>query len=71
MKLLIFISFLVFALVGGYIIIRASGTIIFIGFLLGLAVIHVGIWKKNGLVIILGVLMMILSFLLPSFMFFK
>jgi hypothetical protein len=69
MKLLIIISFLVFALLGGYIILRASGTLIFIGFLLGLAVIHVGIWKKNGLVIILGVLMMILSFLLPSFMF--
>jgi hypothetical protein len=31
----------------------------------------VGIWKKNGLVIILGLLMMIVSFLLPSFMFFN
>jgi hypothetical protein len=69
--LLIIISFLVFALLGGYIIIRASGIIIFIGFLIGLAVIHLGIWKKYRLVIVLGVVMMILSFLLPSFMFFN
>jgi hypothetical protein len=69
--LLIIISFFVFALLGGYIILRASGTIIFIGFLLGLAVIHLGIWKKKGLVIILGVVIMILSFLLPSIMFFN
>jgi hypothetical protein len=61
----------VFALLGGYIILRASGTINFIGFLLGLAVIHLGIWKKNGLVIILGVVMMILSFLLPGLIFIK
>ncbi|MEH7495331.1 hypothetical protein [Neobacillus niacini] len=67
--MLIIISFLVFALLGGYIILRASGTIIFIGFLLGLAVIHFGIWKKHGLVIILGVVMMILSFLIPGIMF--
>jgi hypothetical protein len=66
----IFISFFVFALLGGYIILRASGTIIFIGFLLGLAVIHLGIWKKNRLVLILGVVIMILSFLLPSIIYF-
>jgi hypothetical protein len=46
MKLLIIISFLVVALLGGYIILRASGTIIFIGFLLGLAVMHVGYGKS-------------------------
>jgi hypothetical protein len=68
-NLLIIISFLVLAVLGGFIIVKASGTVIFIGFLLGLAVIHLGIWKKKGLVIILGVVIMILSFLLPSIMF--
>ncbi|MFP7298917.1 hypothetical protein [Neobacillus niacini] len=68
--MLIIISFLVTALIGGFIILRASGRIIFIGFLLGLAVVHLGIWKKKVIVIILGVVIMILSFLFPSIIFY-
>ncbi|PAE33665.1 hypothetical protein CHI06_25620 [Bacillus sp. 7884-1] len=69
--MLIIISFLVLAVLGGFIIIKASGIIIFIGFLFGLAVIHLGIWKKNVLVTILGVVIMVVSFLLPGLMFFN
>ncbi|XXM73261.1 hypothetical protein ACQ0QQ_05035 [Lysinibacillus sphaericus] len=63
----VLLSFFVFVLLGAIWIVRSMGWIIYIGYLLGVGIVHTGISIKRGWLILLGLLVMILSLFIPFY----
>jgi len=61
----VLISFLAFALLGAFTILQANGSIVYGGCLIGLAILHAGVWKRNRGAALIGIVAMGLSFFLP------
>ena len=61
-------SFFIFVLLGGFTILRSMGLSIFIGYILGIGILHIGISKKRIFLILLGVIITIFSFFVPIFL---
>ncbi|MBM7553270.1 hypothetical protein [Thalassobacillus pellis] len=64
------LSAFLFVILGAFTILSAMGTYVFLGYSLGMTVVHIGIWKKKVFPILLGVILIILSFFLPNLLYY-
>ncbi len=61
------ISFIIFVLLGALTFLMSMGWSIFAGYVLGIGLMHIGLWKKKLLIILLGLFIIIFSCLVPLF----
>ncbi|PWU69437.1 hypothetical protein [Gracilibacillus dipsosauri] len=62
------LSLVLFVMIGAFTILRAMGVYVFLGYVLGVMIVHIGIYKRKILLILLGIVIAILSYLVPSFL---
>ncbi len=62
------LSLVLFVMIGAFTILKAMGVYVFLGYVMGVTILHIGIYKKKILLVLLGMIIAVLSYLVPNFL---